>query len=60
MFYTTHANDPLPAAVGLTVLDAVLEEVWYRGRKLQEQSYKPGFIACRLCMAILAMSGEEV
>lgn len=26
MFYTTHANDPLPAAVGLTVLTTVLEE----------------------------------
>lgn len=25
-FYTTHANDPLPAAVGLKVLDTVLEE----------------------------------
>ncbi|KUJ20682.1 2,2-dialkylglycine decarboxylase [Mollisia scopiformis] len=26
MFYTTHANDPLPAAVGLTVLDTVIQE----------------------------------
>jgi 4-aminobutyrate aminotransferase-like enzyme len=26
MFYTTHANDPLPAAVGLKVLDIVLEK----------------------------------
>jgi 4-aminobutyrate aminotransferase-like enzyme len=26
MFYTTHANDPLPASVGLKVLDIVLRE----------------------------------
>lgn len=39
LFYTTHASDPLPAAVGLTVLDVVEEErlverARYLGEKL--------------------------
>ncbi len=40
MFYTTHANDPLPAAVGLKVLDIVqrehlVEQSRIRGLRLQ-------------------------
>lgn len=37
LFYTTHVSDPLPAAVGLTVLDVVREErLIERARRLGE------------------------
>jgi 2,2-dialkylglycine decarboxylase (pyruvate) len=36
LFYTTHVSDPLPAAVGLTVLDVVLRE------RLQDRALSAG------------------
>jgi 2,2-dialkylglycine decarboxylase (pyruvate) len=40
LFYTTHVSDPLPAAVGLAVLDAVQEEsLVERARQLGEKLF---------------------
>jgi 2,2-dialkylglycine decarboxylase (pyruvate) len=41
LFYTTHASDPLPAAVGVTVLDVVerdrlIEQAIARGKRLKD------------------------
>lgn len=41
LFYTTHASDPLPAAVGVTVLDVVerdelIEQAKVRGQRLKD------------------------
>lgn len=42
MFYTTHANDPLPASAGLKVLDIVVRDnLAGRSRRLGEK-FQPG------------------
>jgi 4-aminobutyrate aminotransferase-like enzyme len=46
MFYTTHANDPLPASVGLQVLEIVLRDNLVSRAKMMGEKLRAGL--CRL------------